>query len=305
MGQDCREYQEIFCKLEKLQPLYVRCQLDKNIFTIDVEDWFHILENTAVPPIDQWDRLESRIEKNVNKLLELLNKYGVKATFFWLGWVAERNKKLVERCKKEGHEIASHGYTHFLFNETEKEDFKKDILHSKELLEDIVGAPVLGFRAPGFSITERTRWAFGVIKEAGYEYDSSIFPVQHGHGGIPGSELVPYTIQTQYGPLIEFPMSVIEMAGKKFSVFGGGYLRLSPLWLIKWGIRHLEKNNRPLVLYIHPREIDPHHRRLPLGFKRNFKCYVNLHTTLKKIEWLSQHNKFITMEDYVLSNKIF
>lgn len=275
----------------------------KSIFTIDAEDWFHILENPAVPHIDEWDKEESRIEKNVNKLLELFNQYSVKATFFWLGWVAERNKKLVQLCTKEGHEIASHGYAHLLITETEREDFKKDILHSKVLLEDITGVPVHGFRASGFSITENTRWAFDVIKEIGFDYDSSIFPGAHGHGGLPGSGLVPHTIQTQYGPLIECPMSVIEMAGKRFSVFGGGYLRLSPLWLIKWGIRHLEKNNRPLIIYLHPREIDPHHPRLPLGFRRSFKCYVNLHTTLKKVEWLCRHNKFITMGDYVLSNK--
>jgi polysaccharide deacetylase family protein (PEP-CTERM system associated) len=275
----------------------------KNVFTIDVEDWFHILENQAVPVIDQWDGLESSVGKNVNKLLELLNKYGVKATFFWLGWVAERNKKLVELCIQEGHEVASHGYAHLLITKVGKEDFKKDIVHSKKLLEDISGVPIRGFRASGFSITESTRWAFDVIKEAGFSYDSSIFPVAHGHGGIPGSELVPYTIQTQYGPLIECPMSVIKLAGKRFSVFGGGYLRLAPLWVIKWGIRHLQMYNRPLIIYIHPREIDLHHPRLPLGFKRSFKCYVNLHTTQKKIEWLCQHNKFGTMEDYLFGKK--
>jgi len=271
----------------------------KSVFTIDAEDWFHILENPAVPAIDRWDGLESRVEKNVNKLLELFNKYGVKATFFWLGWIAERNKKLVKLCKHESHEIASHGYAHLLISETEKENFRKDIVHSKELLEDIVGAQVHGFRASGFSITENTRWAFDVIKEAGFDYDSSIFPLQHGHGGIPGSGLVPYTIQTQNGPLIEFPMSVVEIARKRFSVFGGGYLRLAPLWLIKWGIRNLHNNNRPLIIYIHPREIDPHHPRLPLGFKRSFKCYVNLHTTLKKIEWICQNNEFVPMVNYL------
>jgi polysaccharide deacetylase family protein (PEP-CTERM system associated) len=269
-----------------------------NIITIDVEDWFHILENPAVPTIDRWDGLESRVERNVNNLLELFSETGVKATFFWLGWIAERNKKLVELCTKEGHEIASHGYAHLLITETERKNFKKDILHSKKLLEDIAGVPVKGFRASGFSITESTRWAFDVIKEAGFDYDSSIFPTSHGHGGIPGSELVPYTIRTQYGPLVEYPMSVVEIAGKRFSLFGGGYLRISPIWLIKWGIEKLVKNNRPLIIYIHPREIDPHHPRIRLGLKRNFKCYVNLHTTYRKLEWLCKRNEFITMESY-------
>jgi len=269
-----------------------------NIITIDVEDWFHILDNPAVPPINKWDILESRIEKNVNILIDLLDRYGAKATFFWLGWVAERNKILVQRCKSEGHEIASHGYAHLLINETKKEDFKKDIVHSKKLLEDITGAPIHGFRASGFSITEDTPWAFDAIKEAGYGYDSSIFPTAHGHGGIPGSELVPYTIQTPYGPLIECPMSIVEIVNKRFSVFGGGYLRLAPLWLIKWGIRNLQKNNRPLIIYIHPREIDPSHPRLTLSPIRRFKCYVNLSTTMPKVEWLCQNLQFTRMCDY-------
>jgi len=273
--------------------------LYKSIITLDVEDWYHILDSPAVPTIDQWDRLEPRVERNVNKLLELFNEYGVKATFFWLGWVAERNKKLVQLCQREGHEIASHGYAHLLIEEAGKKNFKQDILHSKSLLEDIAGVTVHGFRASGFSITESTKWAFDIIKEAGFGYDSSIFPVDHGHGGIPGSGLVPFTIQTQNGPLIEFPMSVVEIAGKRFSVFGGGYLRLAPLWLIKCGTQHLRNNNRPLIIYIHPREIDPAHPRLPLSPIRRFKCYVNLSTTMPKIEWLCRNLKFTRMCDYV------
>ena len=272
---------------------------NKNIITVDVEDWFHILDNPAVPALNRWDCLESRIERNVNIILESLNKYGVKATFFWLGWVAERNKKLVELCKQEGHEIASHGYAHLVISDTIQENFKKDILHSKKVLEDIIGEQVLGFRASGFSITADTRWAFDVIKEIGFAYDSSVFPAAHGHGGIPDSQLIPYKLNTAFGPLIECPMSVVEMAGRRFSVFGGGYLRISPLCLIKWGIRHLLKNNRPLIIYVHPREIDPHHPRLSLGFKRNFKCYVNLHTTLKKIEWLCKNYEYVTMKQYL------
>jgi polysaccharide deacetylase family protein (PEP-CTERM system associated) len=274
----------------------------KSILTVDVEDWFHILENPAVPAIELWDGLESRVDKNVNRLIELFSRAGVKATFFWLGWVAERNKMLVELCKKEGHEIGSHGYAHLLISETSREIFREDVQHSKLMLEDIIGEEVRGFRASGFGITGDTRWAFDIIREAGFEYDSSVFPAAHGHGGIPDSQLVPYTMMTTCGPLIECPMSVVEMAGRRFSVFGGGYLRLAPPWLIKWGIEHLEKNNRPLIVYIHPREIDPDHPRLPLGLKRNFKCYVNLHTTFEKIEWLCNNYRFVTMKDYLSEN---
>ncbi len=275
-----------------------------NILTVDVEDWFHILENPSVPHINKWDNLETRIEKNLNKLLELFSSHGVRATFFWLGWAAERNRTLVELCAREGHEIASHGYAHLLIHEVSQDVLKKDISYSKALLEDITGMPVRGFRASGFSITQDTQWAFDVIREVGFEYDSSIFPTAHGHGGIPGSELVPHKIETRYGSLVEFPMSIWEIAGKRFSVFGGGYLRIAPLWLIKRGVRHLQRKNRPLIVYIHPREIDPHHPRLPLGFKRNFKSYVNLHTTKKKLEWLCQNNEFITMEKYLSHNNL-
>lgn len=274
---------------------------NENIFTIDVEDWFHILGHPAVPTIDRWDVLESRIERNLNIFLELFRETDVKATFFWLGWAAERNKKLVKLCIQEGHEVASHGYAHLMIRESEKEGFRHDIVHSKHLLEDITGLPVHGFRAPGFSITERTQWAWDMIKEAGFKYDSSISPKKHGHCGVPGSALAPYKIQTQHGSLIEFPMSVVEILGKRFSLFGGQDLRLTPQWLIKLGIWHLHAHNRPLILYIHPREIDPNQPRLPLGFMRRLTCYGNLLGTFKKIDWLCRHFKFITMGEYVLT----
>jgi polysaccharide deacetylase family protein (PEP-CTERM system associated) len=272
---------------------------NENIFTVDVEDWFHILEHPAVPPIDRWDDLESRIEKNLHVLLKLFRETGTKSTFFWLGWAAERNKKLVKICVEEGHEIASHGYEHLLIMESENEKFKADILRSKHLLEDLTGLPVHGFRAAGFSITEKTQWAFEVIKEAGFKYDSSIFPKKHGHGGISGADLTPYIIPTGHGALVECPMSVVEIAGKRISFFGGGDLRLAPLWLIKWGVRNIQSHNRPLIVFVHPREIDPGHPKLPLGFRRRWGCYTNLHTTLKKIESLCRENKFITMGEYI------
>lgn len=273
--------------------------------TIDVEDWFHILDSPAVPSIENWSSLKSRIERNLEKLLSLLETYSVKATFFWLGWLAERNKDLVRKCQNAGHEIASHGYAHILAYEAGPKVFKQDITLARILLEDIIGEPVRGLRAPGFGITEKTSWAFDVIQESGYQYDSSIFPSARVHGGISDSPLGPYFIETQSGHLLEIPMSIVEIFGRRTSLFGGGYLRLANKLMIKWGIDRLQVAGQPLIVYVHPREIDPDQPRLPLNWLRRFKCYVNLHSTLPKLKWLCKKYSSCTMlemiESYVRS----
>lgn len=255
-----------------------------NVLSIDVEDRFHILDSPVVPPIEQWDNLESRIEQNMEKILTTLDKFSVKATFFWLGWVAQRHKMLVRKCFDAGHEIASHGYGHVLTYEVGRNAFRKDICRGKALLEDITGQEVLGFRAAGFSTKDDTQWTFEEIRAAGYTYDSSVFPASRGHGGMLQSQLAPYLINTNAGDLVELPQSMIEIFGKRMSFFCGGYLRIAPKSLIRWGIRKLHREGRPLIVYIHPREIDPDHPRLALPLVRRFKSYVNLETTRPKLE---------------------
>ena len=264
-----------------------------NALSIDVEDWFHILDCPSVPPVEQWDLLESRVERNVEILLQLLDDLSVKATFFWLGWVAERRVSLVRRCYAEGHEIASHGSLHVPHEELGSKLFMRDITRAKAVLEDIVGEEVTGFRAPGCLVGRDHRWAFEVIKEAGYEYDSSVFPVCFS--GNNGSVTGPHRIPTASGPLLEIPPSVVQIFGVKWSFFCGGYLRLAPTWLIRWGIRRLENDGLPLVVYVHPREIDPSHPRLPLSALRRFRCYVNLRSTLPKLEWLCKEYRFVPL----------
>lgn len=268
----------------------------KNALTFDVEDWFNILDSPAVPPISQWDSLESCVKKNMESILEILDEYDIKATFFWLGWVAERNKSLVKKCVQEGHEIASHGYGHVLAFKVGFDAFRDDILRAKYILEDITGQSIAGFRAPGFGITKNSNWAFDVIREV-YEYDSSVFPAVHGHGGIIGSPVVPHLIKTNAGDLAEIPMSTINILGRRISLFGGGYLRLAPISLISWGVDKLHSSGQPLIVYLHPREVDPHHPRLPLSLVRRFKSYTGLKSTMSKLRWLCKNYHYSTMKE--------
>ena len=267
--------------------------------TVDVEDWFHILDDPAIPAFKQWEALEARLPQNIERLLSILNEHNVKATMFWLGWAAEKYPDIVRQCIKEGHEIASHGYAHVLAYKVGKEKFRSDIHKGKNILEDIIGNEVIGFRAAGFGTTADTDWIFDEIREAGFLYDSSVFPAKRGHGGIIDFKLEPHEIQTPHGVLLEIPQSVVEIFGKRISFFGGGYLRISPIHLIKWGIEKIHKSGRPLVVYVHPREVDPEHPRLPLKIHRRFKSYVNLKSTVPKLHWLCENYSFGLMKEYV------
>ncbi len=277
----------------------------RSCLTIDVEDWFHILDSPVTPGITRWSCLESRIERNLDTLLAVLDSFSVKVTFFWLGWLAERHPNLVRVCHDAGHEIASHGYAHLLAYEVGPKAFRQDITRARLLLEDMTGGQIRGFRAPGFSITQKAPWAFDVIKDVGYQYDSSVFPASRAHGGMPDSLLGLYFVETRNGHLLEIPMSIVEMLGRRTSLFGGGYMRLASKRMIKWGINKLRAARQPLIVYIHPREIDPEQPRLPLGPLRRFKCYVNVNSMLPKLKWLCRSYRFCTLlqmvEDYIRS----
>ena len=266
-------------------------------FTIDVEDWYHILDTPVAPTIDRWAEMENRVDIGMNRLLEMLDQRKVKATMFWLGWMAEKNPELIQRCRDAGHEIASHGYGHVLAYEVGPDKFADDVSRGRKVLQDITGCEVNGFRAAGFSTTDDTDWTFDKIAEAGYTYDSSVFPASRGHGGRQNSLLDPNIIETKAGPLVELPQSMIEIGGKRLSLFGGGYLRLAPGWLIRTGVRKLQEADRPLIIYVHPREVDPQHPRLPIGAKRSFKCYINLKSTYPKLDMLCRSLPFITMQE--------
>ena len=274
---------------------------NSDVMSVDVEEWFHVLESPAAPGVETWDSLESRLEPNMDRILELLDNHRVHGTFFWVGWLAERHTSLLKKCSEAGHEIASHGYHHVLPYQVGPDHFRSDIYKAKKVLEDISGGPVLGFRVAGFGIKSDTRWAFDVIREVGYQYDSSVLPAQGGHGGISDSLLEPYFVETSSGYLLEVPMSVVTVFGHRMPMFGGGYLRLASRRMLKWGIKRLHTLGQPLIVYFHPREIDPGQPRLPLRPLRRFKYYVNLRSTMPKLKWLCRDYSFGTMTELIES----
>jgi polysaccharide deacetylase family protein (PEP-CTERM system associated) len=274
--------------------------MQTSIFSVDVEDWFHILDVPSAPALAEWSSLPSRVEKNFSKLMDIFSEEKVHVTCFVLGWIGERFPQLVKEAAARGHEIASHGYGHRLVYEQSREDFYEDVRHARLLLQDIAGAPVSGYRAPGFSTTEQTPWFFDVLAEAGYQYDSSVFPAARGHGGMRDGRRDPHRIGNGDG-ILEVPITVTTCMGKPMCFFGGGYLRLFPYWLVRKMARQVLAEGRPVVFYIHPREIDPAHPRLPMNRKRQFKTYVNLQTTEWKVRQILRDFPVTTFQN-VISN---
>jgi polysaccharide deacetylase family protein (PEP-CTERM system associated) len=280
------------------EPLAQEFARPKCIFTIDVEDWFHILDLPCTPSLSEWDRLPSRVERNLLRLLDLLSEYDAHATCFFLGWVAERFPHLVREAASRGHEIASHGYAHKLVFQMQREEFREDALRSRGILEQISGAAVLGYRAAGFSVIEETSWFFEELESAGYAYDSSVFPATRGHGGLESAKRAPHRTRGAER-LVEFPVSVADTFGRPLCFFGGGYLRLFPDWLILKKGREVLDEHRPLIFYVHPREIDPAHPRLPMNLRRRFKSYVNLSDTERKLHKILAAFPMVTFREYL------
>src|ERR1700687_813396 len=270
----------------------------KCIFSIDVEDWFHILDLSTTPEIAQWDSLPSRVENNFAKLLAILDERKAKATCFFLGWIARKSPRLVREAARQGHEIASHGYEHRLAYEMTSQEFFEDAVRSKKVIEEICGQPVWGYRASGFSVTKDTPWFFDRLIEAGYRYDSSLFPAARGHGGLPNGRYAPYRLES--ADFVEFPATVERLLGKPICFFGGGYLRLFPYFLIRTMTRRVLRQERPAIFYVHPREIDLGSPRLAMGFKRRFKSYVNISTTEPKIKKVLSDFEMVTFQEYLV-----
>lgn len=261
--------------------------------TIDVEDYFHASALAPAAPMTRWDQLESRVVRNTDRLLELMDEARVIGTFFILGWVAERHPDLVRRIQTAGHEIASHGFHHQLTYDLDIPQFRQDVRRAKQLLEDLTGLRVEGYRAPSYSITRRSLWALDVLIEEGYTYDASIFPIRHDRYGIPDSPRHPYHLARGPGQLIEAPPSTVRLGGANLPIAGGGYFRLLPYAWTRWGIGRVNRvERRPVIFYLHPWEIDPTQPRLPVGRVSRFRHYRNLDRTESRLRRLMREFAF-------------
>jgi polysaccharide deacetylase family protein (PEP-CTERM system associated) len=270
-----------------------------NAITVDVEDYFHVQAFAGVVARADWERYPSRVERNTLRLLEMFACREVRGTFFVLGWVAERFPGLVQAIRKAGHRVGCHGYAHRPIYEGNKLDFRDDVRRARHTIEDIAGIRVTSFRAPSYSITSETLWAFEILGEEGFEFDSSIFPVIHDNYGIPDAPRFPYVKRLKCGREIsEFPPSTLRLFGNNIPIAGGGYLRLFPYSLTAWAIHHLNKTERqPAMVYLHPWEIDPDQPRISASCLSRFRHYNNLDSTEAKCQKLLDEFSWAPMEE--------
>lgn len=245
--------------------------------TVDVEDYYHVSAFEKAIPREEWEQWPSRVESNTQRLLGLFDEQGIRATFFVLGWVAERHPQLVRDIARLGHEIASHGYSHRLVYRQTPEEFREETARSKTLLEDLIQRPVIGYRAASYSITRDSLWALDILAELGFEWDSSIFPVHHDRYGVPGSPVTPYRLRTPRGrQLLEFPLTTAPVLGQRLPAAGGGYFRLYPYWLSRALLRRAARSG-PTIFYLHPWEVDPQQPRVHHASRLSrFRHYNNL-----------------------------
>jgi polysaccharide deacetylase family protein (PEP-CTERM system associated) len=254
-----------------------------NAMTVDVEDWFQVQAFAGTIARDDWETLPRRVEANTDMLLQIFADAGVHATFFTLGWVADRHKALIRRIVASGHELASHGYWHRLVHEQDVAAFGADVRQARDVLENAGGVAVRGYRAPTFSINARNPWAFDVLEEAGYSYSSSIFPIRHDLYGMPGAPRFPHRVGS--GRLLEIPMTTVLLGGRNLPCAGGGYFRLLPYALFRAGLRRFNaRDAAPGIFYTHPWEIDPGQPRVEAApAMAKFRHYLNLSRTRGRI----------------------
>lgn len=260
----------------------------RTIFSIDVEEWFHLLDTNAFEDISKWDSYPSRVEETFVELLNILDIYNVKATCFFLGWIAEKYPGLVKLADSKGHEIGVHGYYHRDICKQSYTEFYEEISKAKNLIEGLIGKPVYGFRAPTFSIRNENLWAYEVLADLGFKYSSSVNPTQFKNFGFK-----PKTIQINNKEIIEIPLPTLKFPFTYLSCFGGGYFRLFPLFWYDFTKKFIK--DCPLTFYIHPRDIDIKHPKLEVSLIRKFKSLVNIKRTRKKIELLLDKNDFVPL----------
>jgi polysaccharide deacetylase family protein (PEP-CTERM system associated) len=272
-----------------------------NALTVDVEEHFQVSAFAGTVCRDDWEAIPSRVEANTARVLDLLDEAGVVGTFFVLGWIGERYPGLVRRIADRGHEVASHGYSHTLVYEQSPPAFREETLRSRKLLEDVSGQPVVGYRAASFSIGRRNLWALDILAEAGFLYDSSIFPVVHDRYGMPGAPRRIHRLDTPSGAtLVEVPPSCLGWRGLTLPVCGGGYLRIYPLALTRWSVSRLnDRESMPAIVYIHPWELDPEQPRVRAPWPSRFRHYTGLRSTAPKLRELMSRFRFGPLREIV------
>lgn len=273
-----------------------------NAISVDVEDYFHVNAFKNVVDRQDWATYPQRVLENTRRVLDLLDEHQTRATFFVLGWVAERNPDLVREIGRRGHEVACHGYGHELLFDIGPVGFREDLRRSRVLLEDLSGTRIKGYRAPSFSITDRSKWALDILLEEGFVYDSSMFPIRHDVYGTPDADPFPHRVARAAGSLWEFPLTTVSLgfpgSSVRIPVSGGGYLRLLPAGLVRWAFQRTNRVHRqPGVLYFHPWEIDPAQPRIAAPLKSRFRHYLNLDGTESKLGTLLRTLRFAPMAE--------
>lgn len=275
----------------------------KNAMTVDVEDYFQVSAFESYIKKKQWHELEHRVERNTQHILDIFSEYDVKATFFTLGWVAERYPALIQRITQEGHELASHGYEHTRVTQQTPKQFRADVLKTKKILEDIAGVEILGYRAPSYSIGRDNLWALDILAEAGHQYSSSIYPVKHDLYGMPEAPRFVYH-PIEGSRFKEIPITTLQMLNKNYPCGGGGFFRLYPYFFSRWALHKVNKSEgQSALFYFHPWEIDPGQpRQENLAFKPRFRHYLNLHRMESRIRALLVDFHWDTMQAIFLDS---
>lgn len=272
-----------------------------NILTVDLEEWFVVENLREVIDRGEWEELPARVEQNTREILSLFSDYHVRATFFVLGWVAQKYPQIIKEISIAGHEIGCHSYYHRRVDTLDRDEFRRDTEMAVNAIFKATGITPVGYRAPSWSINSNIRWAFEVLAEMGFEYDSSLFPITHDLYGEPDAPTGTFRMQLDNGlALYEIPASTVKIMGRNFPVGGGGYLRHGPLWFTTWMINRLNTANRPAVLYIHPWEVDRNHPRLDgLNALQKFRQYGSIATLMIKLEKLFRRFDFYSARDYL------
>jgi polysaccharide deacetylase family protein (PEP-CTERM system associated) len=269
----------------------------KNAMSIDLEDWFCVYNLSQAIRKEDWDTYELRVVENTKRILQLFDKHRTEATFFVLGWIAERVPELIRDIERQGHEVAVHGYSHTLLTEMTPETFEHDLQKALEVTKRCIRQEIVGYRAPSFSITEKTLWALDILAQYGFRYDSSMFPVRfHPDYGMPGVSL---SIHRLNHSLIEVPLSCAEILGIRIPCSGGGYFRIFPYALTKFLMKRCHKQGRPVIFYLHPWEIDPHLPRMKLPPFKKFRSYYNLDKTLNRLDTLLSDFEFTSIKKVI------